>query len=318
MAKETALEKMPDNEIAIVEDAGNAALDILNQHIQTIAYDPGFMKIKPNKGAKSFDAGALGTMDGPLECIILSVNVRRTLWTPDKLITEEQLATALQMMPTDIDKWVASEVTDWCNNRPLCGSSNNNGTKGEIYKIVDVDAPAVVGKLLNPPAKAAYSCTKCKWNDFGSDFKGGAGKACKESHWLLLYFRQEDMAATIALPPTSIKPWKEYKTSLPRQNFTAMFTSIATVPTSKGGYDFNVCEFTPVKAKSKIVEVEPMHLATLGEKVVYGGQEVYKLQALIAEFLEMEVDEEDNPNAGSGDIPSGGSAASEGNAPADF
>ena len=314
MAKEELT--IPDNEIAIVQDAGNNALDILNQHVQTIAYDPGFMALKPNKGAKSFDAGALGTMDGPLECIIFSVNTRRTLWTPDQNIGTEQLAAALQMMPKDVEKYNASEVSDWCSGRPLCGSSNNGGTKGGPLKLVDADAPDIVGKLLTPPAKAGYSCSKCKWNEYGSDFKGGAGKACQEKPMLLLYFYKEDMAATISLPPTSIKAWRAYKTSFPGQNFSAVFTSISTAPTTKNGNTFNLIECEPVKVKGSMVPIEATHMAALGEPIVYGGREVAKLEALLAEFLEIEL--EDEEIGGGDDIPFEDGGNSEGNAPEDF
>ncbi len=289
-----------DVEDSIAEfDPGANALDILNAHVATTPYDPGFMKIAPNKGAKSFNAGSLGTMDGPLECIILSVNIRRGLWPPDKTVSVGQLAVAFECLPDDLAGYKAVEVKDWCGPRPLCGSSGNGGSKGALNKVVDADAPDVVERFLSPPSMAAFNCAKCKWNEFGSDLRQGRGKACKESHMLLLYFPKEDMAATVSLPPTSIKPWREYKTSLPHQNFASCFTAVGTLSIEADGNTWNIFEFEPAKVDGKIVPVTPESLAELGQQVSYGGREVIKLQALIAEFLNIELEEEtDYPNGG--------------------
>ena len=292
--------KKKKEELIIMDEAteiveytpGQSALDILTRHAESAPYDPGFMPIKPNKGAKSFNAGALGTLDGPLECIIMSVNHRRGLWPPDGSISLDQLAASLECMPADIDKGWRAAADDWRGKRPLCGSSNNGGTKGEPPKILDTDTPDIIEKFIQFPSTSDFSCGKCKWNVFGSDFKGGAGKACKETRMLLLYFIEEDMAATISITPSSIKYWKDYKTSLPRQNFSGCFTKVSTSSVSQGGYDYNILEFEPSKEGGSIVPVLPEHVASLGELVIYGGRECYKLQALIAEFLNIELEDE--------------------------
>lgn len=311
--------KQKKDEIAVVDEPttdiaiqnGGAALDILNAHVLESPYDPGFMPIKVNKGAKSFNS-ALGTMDGPLECIILSVNHRRGLWPPDQTISIEQLVVALESMPDDIGKYSESEVNDWRGIRPLCGSSNCGGAKGGLSKVLDADAPDIVEKLIAPAVDAEFACGKCKWNKFGSDFRGSPGKGCKESRMFLLYFPTEDMAATLSISPTSIRAWTDYKTSLPQQNFGACFTAISTRPTTQGSNSWNLVEFEPMKEGGHIVPVEAVHVASLGQQITYGGQTAIKLQALIAEFLNIELEEEaeGDDSGGLGDVP-------EGNAPFD-
>lgn len=283
MAKETR----PDETALAI---GGNALDILHAHALEAPYDPGFMPITANKGAKSFNMGALGTKDGPLECIIFSANTRRGLWPPDPTVSKEQLGIALEIMPDGVGS--VEGLDAWRGKRPLCGSSNNGGARGEMPKVIDAGAPSIVEQICGPAIEADFRCAKCKWNQFGSDWRGGAGKACKETRMLLLYFDAEDMAATISATPSSLRNWRDYKTSLPRQNFASCFTSIATVPVTQGSYSYNVLEFEPVKIKSKIVAVEPIHLAKVGEMVTYGGREVMKLQALIAEFLNIELEED--------------------------
>lgn len=295
MAKEKKEEALVEAEstILMVDSAGESALDILTRHAESAPYDPGFMPIKPLKGAKSFSAGALGTLDSPIECIIMSVNHRRGLWPPEKGSAPSQVAAALECMPEDIGgKYNREEIDSWRGVRPLCGSSNNGGVKGGLSKILDADAPDIVEKMVSFPMLADFSCAKCKWNLFGSDWRGSAGKACKETRMLLLYFLDGDMAATISITPSSLRNWKSYKTSLPKQNFSGCFTKISTYPITKDSNEFNLVEFEPSKEGGAIVPVLPQHVASLGERVVYGGRECYKLEALIAEFLNIELEDE--------------------------
>ena len=291
--KEDALEVVEDKETIIMEyNPGDNAMAFLEQHMEEIPYDPGFMKIQPNKGAKTFNFGALGTKDSPVEAIVLSVSISRTLWPPDDVATTEQLAGVIQCMPDDIGKYSQSDLKDWSNGRPLC-MSKGTGTKGEFAKILDADAPDIAPLLMDFPAKAGYNCAKCRWNEYETDFKGGRGKACQEKHLLLLWFPAEEMAAFVAVPPTSLKVWRSYKISLPNQNVSANFTAISTVPYNNGKYDYNLFDFAPVKDGGKIVPVTPADVASLGAIVSYNGQDVIKLKALIAEFLAIELEDEE-------------------------
>jgi len=308
MAKNKDIAVKEDNAIANV--ASENALDFLNQHVATAEFDPGFMRIKVSKGTKTFSVGELGTKDSPLECIVLSVNKRRGLWPPDKSISKEQMAVSLEVMPDDV-KMEIDKVNDWRVNRPLCGSSSKTPGKGVLPKIVDPEAPELVSQLLKFPSECDFVCAKCKWNEYQTDFKGTRGKGCKESRLLLLYFPgEEDMVATLSVPPTSIRAWTRYKTSLPRQNFASCWTAISTRP-AEGDWEYNFIDFDPAKDKGKIVRVEPDHLASLGENVLYKGVEVSKIEAYITEFGGLELEEEldylNGDTVGDDDVPFGDS-----------
>jgi hypothetical protein len=250
-----------------------------------IDFEPGFMRIKVSRGAKAYTVGELGTKESPIECIILSVNSRRGLWPPDQSISKEQLGKALGLPPDaeKIKQYNAKAVEDWRSNRPLCGADSSTAGKGVLPKILDAEAPALVGDFLEYPQAADFVCAKCRWNEFSTDFKGTQGKACKESRMLLLYDPEDDMVATLSVPPTSIGAWRRYKTSLPRQNFARVWTSISTRP-SEGGWEYNLIEFAPVKHKGTIVYVEREHVAPLGVTVNYQGSSVPKIKAYISEF----------------------------------
>lgn len=286
-AKEATKELVP-----VDEDAGLAVMDLMRQHVAKAPYDPGFMAIKVAKGSKAFTMGVIGTQDSPLKCIILSVNHRRGLWPPDRTISKEQMAAAFQCMPDEVD-YNKDALDDWRGKRPICGSSNCGGARGEPVEVLDANAPPIAEKFLTPPIMAEYVCSKCRWNEFGSDWRGGRGKACKETRMLLLYFQEEDMAATLSITPTSIGAWKGYKISLPDQQFGICFTAISTAPTTVGDWTWNLTEFAPLKVKDKLVLVEPVHVASLGMEVSYGGRECTKYEALIAEFLNIELEEEE-------------------------
>lgn len=288
--------------VPVDEDAGLAVMDLMRQHVDTIRYDPGFMPIKVAKGSKSFTLGAIGTRESPLVCIFLSVNYRRGLWPPDKTVTKEQLAAAFRCLPDELGDLDLNALNGWRGKLPICGSSSNGGTKGKAVRVLDASAPPIAEKFLTPPIMANYVCDKCQWNDFGTDWKGSRGKACKESPMFLLWFQEEDMAATLSISPTSIRAWKDYKVSCPGQHFDVCFTSISTAPTTVDDQTWNLVDFAPEKKKNgTIVMVEPAHVASLGMEVSYGGRECTKYEALIAEFLNIELEEEQDYPNGSGE-----------------
>jgi hypothetical protein len=59
------------------------------------------------------------------------------------------------------------------------------------------------------------SCATCPLNQWGSDARGGNGKACREMR--LIYMLREDtvLPMVVVMPPTSIRPAREYFTKLP-------------------------------------------------------------------------------------------------------
>lgn len=76
------------------------------------------------------------------------------------------------------------------NERPDCSSSNG------IHPDNPNDAPA-------------EECSMCPHNQFGSDFKGGKGKACKNIYRLTLLIGMP-LPCVLVVPPTSLKAVSDY------------------------------------------------------------------------------------------------------------
>lgn len=54
------------------------------------------------------------------------------------------------------------------------------------------------------------SCASCPLNQFGSDAKGGKGKACKNMHRIYILLTGQPLPMLLTLPPTSLSAWKNY------------------------------------------------------------------------------------------------------------
>lgn len=58
------------------------------------------------------------------------------------------------------------------------------------------------------------ACATCPLNQFGSDPKGGNGKACKEMRRLYFVREEDGLPSLLTLPPTSIGAWDQYVSAL--------------------------------------------------------------------------------------------------------
>lgn len=76
---------------------------------------------------------------------------------------------------------------------PTCGSFNG------------------VTPLENVEAPQSDRCDKCPMNDWGSDPKGGLGKACQESYRIFFLEDGRSIPCRIKLPPSSIGPKDSFK-----------------------------------------------------------------------------------------------------------
>lgn len=85
------------------------------------------------------------------------------------------------------------------SNPPACSSAD--GVTGRA-------APDEEGK----PACAGIGgdCAVCPMNSWGSDPKGGKGKACKEMIFLFMVGEDDMLPFLIVLPPMSLKPYSKY------------------------------------------------------------------------------------------------------------
>lgn len=80
---------------------------------------------------------------------------------------------------------------DGSNNQPDCSSFD--GKTG-----------------LDTGSGEVRTCASCPYNQFGSDIKGGKGKACKNMHRIYILVGGQPLPMLLALPPTSLKAWKNY------------------------------------------------------------------------------------------------------------
>ncbi len=115
---------------------------------------------------------------------------------------------------------------------PLCVS--NDGIIGS-HEIVD-----------SAEGPCFFRCSKCFLNCFGSDLRGGKGKACKNAKRLLILLPGSDIPNVLTLPPTSIRAFDDYATALFEWKLTPLFvhTTIGLkVKEASGGIKYSVAVF---------------------------------------------------------------------------
>lgn len=90
-------------------------------------------------------------------------------------------------------------------------------------------------------------CASCGYNEFGTS---GKGKACKNIRMLYILQDGEFMPLQLALPPTSIKPFRNFAGmafGLRRRPVYGSLVRIALKPASSNGFDYSVATFTRVR-----------------------------------------------------------------------
>lgn len=112
----------------------------------------------------------------------------------------------------------------------------------------DDDAPPMCQSV---DGKTGYGtpggmCQDCMLNQFGTDSKGGAGKACKNMRMLYILRSGESMPLQLALPPTSLKGYNDFVSAafLNRQRgICSGVVQITLKKVSSGGHDYGVAVF---------------------------------------------------------------------------
>lgn len=90
-------------------------------------------------------------------------------------------------------------------------------------------------------------CATCGFNQFGTS---GKGKACKNMRMLYILRDGEFMPIQLALPPTSIKPFKNFASmtfALRRRPVYGSLVRITLKPVSSNGFDYSVAVFNKVR-----------------------------------------------------------------------
>ena len=88
-------------------------------------------------------------------------------------------------------------------------------------------------------------CASCKLNQFGSA-ENGKGKACKNMRTLYLLRSGDVMPIMLTLPPTSIKPFRQFVNSVFTLRKRATYGSVVQIGLKKeesGGFTYSVATF---------------------------------------------------------------------------
>jgi|MGYP000009022714 hypothetical protein len=94
------------------------------------------------------------------------------------------------------------------------------------------------------------ACATCPMNEYGSARDGGRGKACKNMRDIYLLRSGEYMPLLISLPPTSIKPFKEFLNRAFVYRRRATYGSLVQISLKKennGSNDYSVATFRLVR-----------------------------------------------------------------------
>ena len=276
--KETGLVIPEEKSPALTEEKLTKLAGIFKDQSDAI-YEPGILRLKIGHGTTSFTAEGFGSRD-ELHVVILSCEIIRALWPFGS-------------------KEFREECEDYLGGGPICSSRANAGVKGEPV-LMDVNAPAGLPDIVEAVMDSSQICKRCRWNQFGSA-ESGAGKACKENRRLLVWNTETGIAASITVPPSSISQWTNYRAGLKDKNFTSVVTNISLDITKKGKIEWSVVKFKVVDTITAEV------IAPLGRDVVYDGHTMMEAEALIAEFLRLDVEKDaDYPANGHTEEPTPG------------
>lgn len=122
--------------------------------------------------------------------------------------------------------------------------------------------PGVIALSENKPLPQQFDCLNCPMNQWGSEHqrRAGKGKACKEMRRLLLLIDGWSLPATLSLPPTSIKAWDNFCSSLQskRNAYFAVKTKFALDSAkAAGGETYNIVQVT---IDDRITDIESLKL----------------------------------------------------------
>ena len=264
----TGEEAEPETALANPSDV----MAYLNKKADEI-YQPGFAVIEVNHKTGTFTAEGFGTAD-EITGIVLSTEETRALWA---FGTEQEQAS----------------IRDWVGPIPLCSSRGENALnyKGELSKLLDNEAPDLVRTIIKPILDTDCKCGSdrkpvCQWAQFGAS-GGGRGQACKKCIRLLIWNPGSGTAGILVASPTSLKAWRNYRAMIPNGHFSSIVTSFTLNKMERGQYRWSI-----LRPKSGD-PVSPEMIQPLGKIIKYQGKAVMEIEAMIAEFLRLDLVEEE-------------------------
>ena len=253
---------------------------------QPVVTEFGFAKIKPNKGASSFNIDPGGTADSPVYAVIMEVDFTRTLWP---FGTEE----------------VISKMQEWSRS-PICFSRNEwnekglkrrGGIIGTIPK--EDDAPEMIKNLITPVYENHMHCNKCGWAQYGTAFSG-TGQACKEQRRLLLYLPDRKICGVLVVPPASLKGWERFSilAGTYGKHWSWAVTEIKSVPQSKNNIEYSTLEFDYAHEKKNVVPTTQDMMSGLNVPINYNGVDMILAMAVVYKFRSLEPEMEYDVESG--------------------
>lgn len=118
------------------------------------------------------------------------------------------------------------------------------------------------------------SCKDCEYNQFGSDLKGGAGKACKEMRRLFLLEEDALLPSMFHVPPTSLKAFDQYISGLIyKKKAPLCFKTLFGLAEAQGGGGFDYSKVT-VKLGEQLPNAKVLELLKMREQVVEAAKKI--------------------------------------------
>ena len=117
-----------------------------------------------------------------------------------------------------------------------------------------------------------HACKTCPLNQYDSDPKGGAGKACKNMRRLYVLREQDLFPMILALPPTALKAYDDYRVaqSVKFNRVEGLLTRITLMPrTSAGGTEYGVPIF---EAAAKLTPADTARMRAYAAEISGAAQ----------------------------------------------
>lgn len=216
-----------ENEVAI-QDANSemAELDKILDDALADSYVPQLVQAKIVHATASFSIEGMPDMSS-ITGIVLSAKRQRVFF------------------PKFANQDMGKKLLALSDKRPYCSSANC--VKGDL---AEIDAESVAGEVRSAVdmiraklAQGGLICKLCPFAKFGSvtDFGlSGRGQICNELRRLLFWKPDVKLPMIVTLPPTSIREWDGYMSSLDFAKRTAnkVFTEISLVPVETGSMKY--------------------------------------------------------------------------------
>jgi hypothetical protein len=186
---------------------------------------------------------------------------------------------------------VNKDVENFTEKRPFC--SSENGVIGKLYETEwdNINNPSkdAIVMVKEKIAQGGLICKKCPLSAFGSVShfgRQGKGQACNDLRRLLLWKQGITLPIILTLPPTSIRKFDQYCSSLQagEKQYNRVITeiSLSKVDSASGGYS--------VVSFSHIADVPKEWLSVLIQPIIHDGIQKPMAKALIDIFSRREVE----------------------------